>query len=134
DVCESGEICASGTCEISCPFGQVACSDKCVDPDTDRDFCGATTNCQGANAGEVCGGGEYCVDGGCDPTCPANYLVCDGKCVDPLSNDEFCGATDCSAPETSGVECLTSEQESCVVGECRAFLFEWSSAIQVNLA
>ncbi len=131
DACAQGEICSSGVCEISCPFGQISCGDKCVDPETDRNFCGATTNCEGANDGDVCGGGEYCVDGDCDPTCPLDYVVCGGKCVDPLGNDEFCGATDCSSVMTSGETCST--EESCVVGECRAFLFEWKAGEQVNL-
>ena len=132
DTCESGEICASGACELRCPSGQVICGGKCVDPDTDPNFCGATLDCEGANSGEACGGGEYCVDEQCEPTCPLDYLVCGDKCVDPLGSDEFCGATDCGNVMTAGETCST--EESCVVGECRAFVFEWSSGVQVNAA
>jgi hypothetical protein len=70
-VCADGEVCdGAGACELSCQAGLVACGGTCIDPDTDRAYCGATGDCAGANAGAVCEGSEVCDAGVCAPLAP----------------------------------------------------------------
>jgi hypothetical protein len=111
-VCAQGEVCAAGSCVLTCPAGQLACAGRCVDPSTDRSFCGATASCSGAAAGAICGGGQVCVAGGCQLSCPAGQLACGGKCVDPSSDRAYCGATTC----TNGAICPAGEV--CSGGGC----------------
>jgi hypothetical protein len=49
--------------------GFVVCDAVCIDPSTDRDFCGATHNCE--SVGERCAGGEVCAGGECRNWNPA---------------------------------------------------------------
>jgi hypothetical protein len=71
NVCEAGQVCNSGTCEGGgCPTGQIVCDGDCVNPDDDPDFCGATGDCTGGNAGAVCTDDESCVAGECLPLDP----------------------------------------------------------------
>jgi hypothetical protein len=49
--------------------GFVVCDAVCIDPSTDRDFCGATYNCE--SVGERCAGGEVCAGGECRNWNPA---------------------------------------------------------------
>ena len=58
----------------TCPYGMTDCGDKCVDPMTDREYCGVNEECIG---GTVCGNDEICVSGvcesystACDPPAP----------------------------------------------------------------
>ena len=46
-----------------CPYGMIDCGTKCVDPQTDEDFCGVDSACLG---GDVCGTTEKCLAGGCE--------------------------------------------------------------------
>ncbi|MEN9799660.1 MAG: hypothetical protein RL653_3357, partial [Pseudomonadota bacterium] len=61
----SGEVCTGGTCQASCLAGQVPCGGKCVDPATDRTFCGAQGDCAGPNDGVACSAWEFCSAGAC---------------------------------------------------------------------
>jgi Stigma-specific protein, Stig1 len=122
-ACDAGELCASGACVATCPVGQLPCDGTCINPATDRQYCGAT-DCNeaaqggagGGGDGEACSSEELCVDGTCQRTCAGDELVCGGRCVDPLSSSNFCGATDCSANETSGEACASGQ--ACQDGEC----------------
>ncbi|MBN1769695.1 MAG: PD40 domain-containing protein, partial [Deltaproteobacteria bacterium] len=118
-ACADGEVCVDGACATSCPGPQIECGGSCVDPDTDRAYCGASGDCTGAEAGAACADGEVCVDGACATSCPAGQLVCDEACVDPLVDRQFCGATgDCTGAE-AGAAC--AEGEICDgTGVCRA--------------
>ncbi len=49
-------VCQNGTCQATCLPTQVLCG-KCVDPATDRAFCGATGNCGVGGAGAC----RYCL-------------------------------------------------------------------------
>ena len=51
--CEAGQVCSNGTCVLTCASGTVDCG-TCVDPLTNPDYCGASGDCQGTNAGEDC--------------------------------------------------------------------------------
>jgi hypothetical protein len=112
-----GRVCVMGMCQ--CPTGFVNCGGTCVDPNTNRDFCGATGTCMGANAGRVCPVGQICIGGACGSTCGTGAVLCGGNCVDPQSNRAFCGArADCAGPN-AGRACTATEL--CIDGECRYF-------------
>ncbi len=131
ETCGGGELCVEGACVTSCSPSQVVCGDECVDPRKDRNFCGATTCEDGATSGEACASGEVCVAGSCTASCPSNQLECDGKCVDPLGDRNYCGASDCESAEGRGEAC--AGEESCVIGECRAFVPAWSLGERVDV-
>ncbi len=65
NVCGMGEACVDGICQLDCAEGELVCDGACVDPSTDVDFCGATADCQGANAGTACIDDEVCMAGMC---------------------------------------------------------------------
>ncbi len=112
-VCAAGKVCSSGACAVTCAAGEVNCGGSCVDPLTDRIHCGATATCSGAAAGTACGDGEVCSAGGCGLTCQAGLLDCNGKCVDPQTDPNYCGANSACA---GGSACGPSA--SCYAGLC----------------
>ncbi len=118
ETCEPGHVCIDGQCELSCPIGLVDCGGSCIDPDTNRLFCGATPGC-GAGAsseGSVCDPGFLCVAGACTLTCPTGLVQCGQGCIDPLSNPEFCGASGDCTGEAAGEKC--AQDFACVAGAC----------------
>lgn len=130
ETCATGEACSEGFCSTSCPSGQVVCGGACIDPETDRRYCGATDCSDESTNGEVCADSKVCSEGACENSCADGYIVCNDTCIDPLSNNQFCGATDCSQPTSSGTPCGT--EQSCQIGQCRTFLFDWSLGVQIN--
>lgn len=115
NVCAPGQACKSGTCTLNCPSDQLACDGKCVDPQTDPGYCGATT----CTNGSVCNAGQVCSSGVCASRCGIN-LYCGGSCVDPRSDPNYCGATNCSngATCTSGQLCINGVcEERCGPGK-----------------
>jgi hypothetical protein len=96
----------------------------------------------GAPQGVVCSPGEQCIDGACVPPiqpgqipgCLGSRILCDGRCVDPSSDADHCGACGdaCAAEEmcdagacvpvchgfTCGGRCIDimSDPENC--GDC----------------
>lgn len=48
----------------SCPTPLITCGARCVDPMTDPAYCGASSDCSGANAGTACGV-TWCSSGRC---------------------------------------------------------------------
>jgi len=65
------------------------------------------------------------VDGVCQDVgaCPTPFVVCDGDCIDPRSNADYCGASgDCSG-DSAGMECGGACLDSrCVYESCAAVL------------
>jgi hypothetical protein len=131
-----------GVC--GCPSGQVSCMVgavngvggvlTCIDPTSNSEYCGATlgSNCQGTNAGtdcstvvgSTCGGGGTpqvcgCANGGVEcavtpggggPTGNPNT----NTCIDPGTNNQFCGATTgCVVGTSAGQNCSTIIGSSC---------------------
>lgn len=100
--------------DVTCPSSQVACGAgadlKCVDPLTDREFCGANASCQSY---EACGAGEICDGGACKTSCPPGQYACGGKCIDPQTDHTYCGA---GATCTGGTNC--ADDEVCGSGHC----------------
>jgi hypothetical protein len=130
--CPSGEVCASGKCSVSCPGNEINCNGTCIDPASSNQYCGATVGCGTGgmgNAGQNCTTrGEVCTPGGCSVTCPGNEINCNGTCVDPTTNDDYCGATaGCGTGDagSAGVNCnIMGEvctpsgcQVNCPIGE-----------------
>ncbi len=86
-----------------------------MDPLTSNNHCGATTDCQGSNAGAVCGLGHKCDGAGlCALTCQQGLVECFGSCVDPASNPTFCGA----GPSCTGYTTCPGTH-ACVNGTCK---------------
>ena len=100
--------CVDGYCEsTACVDGQVLCDGKCVNPLTDVDYCGATGTLKSCvSEGVTCKPGEKCAGGICAASCLAGQVYCGGKCIDPLSDVTFCGATGTTdSCESNGVTC-----------------------------
>lgn len=115
-ACDAGEVCAFGACAVSCVVGQLVCDGRCIDPRSDRTYCGAQGDCSGSNAGTPCGTGEICEDRSCVLTCGSGQVNCDGRCIDPLTDRTYCGASSNCAGPNSGVACPAGE--ICSAGAC----------------
>jgi len=116
ESCAAGYVCSNGACGLTCAAGQVECGGQCVDPQTSNAYCGASSDCQGANAGESCAAGYVCSNGACGLTCAAGQVACGGQCVDPQTSNAYCGASgDCLAANAGQV---CSAGELCMGGSC----------------
>jgi len=124
-TCTNGTTCQDGACK--CPENEIFCSSLCVNPQKSLTYCGARGNCTGNNAGDECTAGQFCDEGVCvktPVTCQSDEVVCDGKCIDPASDPEYCGAAlngTCSSSASNsddyqGKTCGTGEK--CTNGQC----------------
>ena len=128
EKCDSGKVCSGGTCGTSCLSGQVLCGDKCIVPEKDNEYCGATGDCKDSNAGEKCASGEVCSGGTCGASCLNGQILCNGQCIDPDTDNRYCGANgNCSVqstetidnskdPNFAGSKC--KDGEVCSAGKC----------------
>jgi len=107
-ACEAGEVCNAGSCEAECSVGLVKCDGTCIDPLTERRFCGATASC--ASAGEMCTQDQLCEDGSCGALCDPGLIGCGQRCIDPNTDDEFCGASDDCYGDSDGTRCAQNER------------------------
>lgn len=82
------------------------CGNSCVLLKSDNDNCGA--------CGNKCEGGTTCISGQC--VCTGRQAFCDGQCIDPLTNNAFCGAKGLCVGDDSGEKC--SRSETCENGRC----------------
>lgn len=113
-ACAAGQVCNQGACAEDCPEGRLDCDGGCVNPRTSSARCGATDDCLGPNAGQVCNDDEVCAAGVCQ--CAEETIVCGDLCVDPRTNGEFCGASgDCEGPQR-GANC--PGEQPCINGAC----------------
>lgn len=108
--------CSGDSTSTSCPAGQVTCGGKCVDPTTDRAYCGASGDCAGASAGSACAAGQVCSAGACALSCQPGLVNCNGKCVDPARDPDFCGASGACTGADAGVACGSGRV--CANGAC----------------
>ncbi|MDP3277992.1 MAG: hypothetical protein Q8Q09_22595 [Deltaproteobacteria bacterium] len=118
-VCTMGQVCSMGACTLSCSGSSIACSGSCIDPNTNRMFCGATTTCTGPTAGVACAAGEVCLSGRCTRGgCATGTVLCGSSCVDPLNDRRNCGARGDCAGTNAGQVCATGSV--CLGGACIA--------------
>ena len=121
-ACAPGNVCANGTCQVSCPGGQINCGGVCTDPLTSRGFCGATGACGagGGSAGTACAAGSVCANGTCQVSCPGLQINCGGVCVDPLTSRSNCGATGaCGAGGNGTPGAVCGGGNVCAGGSCQ---------------
>ncbi|MDH5671786.1 MAG: MopE-related protein [Myxococcales bacterium] len=117
--CPYGQICNSETsqCELRCGGTLVYCDGECIDANTSKRFCGASADCQGSSAGSACADDEVCSRGVCKTGgCDDGWVDCQGGCIDPRTNADFCGASDDCAGENGGSKCAAGT--TCVAGTC----------------
>lgn len=67
NACDPGEICADGSCVVSCMAGLELCGGACTNTDYDRNHCGA--------CGEACSDRQACVEGRCRLLAPAGFIL-----------------------------------------------------------
>lgn len=96
-TCQAGQAC----CPINTSEGTV---EACVLLAQDPRNCGV--------CGTACGAGQACQGGSCVVFCPIGQIACGLKCVDPLNDPQYCGATTC----TNGTVCGAGEV--CSNGSC----------------
>lgn len=113
-----------GGCGTVCPAGQQCSAGQCTCPAATPDACAtggglafctnaATDSLNCGSCGHACGAGEVCVSGACVTSCPSGEYACAGKCIDPMSDQNYCGArSDC----TGGAAC--GPGESCYQAKC----------------
>lgn len=116
-ICQGATpVCSSGRCVSACVGGQIVCDGRCVDPQTDMNYCGATGNCKDENAGERCTDGRICSGAVCTTSCQAGLFLCDNKCVDGTTNPYYCGVTSDCTESNKGTKC--EDTQVCVGGKC----------------
>jgi hypothetical protein len=143
-TCPNGQVCTGGndagvasTCQTSCLANEAFCGGVCIDPLTDSLNCGATAGgtCSSDGGAGVDGGnyegvncqatiaGSSCSNGAC--VCPAGFVNCNNVCIDPNTNNSYCGATGTCSQSTSdtaanfsGVNCSSIQGSSCSAGLC----------------
>ena len=116
-VCEGATpLCSNGRCANACVGGQIVCDGRCVDPQTDMNFCGATGNCKDENVGEKCTDGHFCSGALCATSCQEGLFLCDDKCVDGTTNPYYCGVTSDCTETSNGTKC--EDTQVCVSGKC----------------
>ena len=116
-TCPSGQVCSIGKCQVSCQVGLLDCGGTCSNPLTDPNHCGATADCNGANAGAVCAPGQVCSGGTCQLSCQQGLVDCNGVCVDPSTSNQFCGASGACTGPTAGQTCAPGQL--CSNGSCQ---------------
>lgn len=128
-ACADGLSCVDGECKLLCTAGQVICVEhsssnvtgkedegveKCVDVKKDDDHCGVCNH--------PCDPGLNCIEGKCELECLEGQIKCPGgdnvpekdkRCINPLSDNKYCGAT---AGCTGATECVGGQ--TCL-GACR---------------
>ncbi len=118
--CPTGNVCAAGKCGLSCGVGLTQCGGAdggiggapfCADTQNDGRNCG--------QCGKTCDVGNVCASGTCQLSCPAGEIICNGSCVDPLRDNQYCGATaGCGVADagTAGTGCAAGNV--CSAGSC----------------
>jgi len=105
-------VCVTGVCQPACtlPGGGgivfqghssvgFACGGACIDPQIDRNNCGA--------CGQVCGPTEACSNGKCvAPSCDSASTVCNGACVNLALDRNNCGQCGNACPGGALAVCI----------------------------
>ncbi len=114
-ICSDGETCLDGECVKAC-VSDVWCtslddtgegSKRCVDPQKDMEFCGASGNCDEEHRGEQCNedAGELCVNGHCELL----FCMTEGESLCEVPDDE---------DDTSEYQCVDLQTDINHCGYC----------------
>ena len=100
---------------------QVMCDNTCIDPMSNKSFCGADTTCKSYH---VCDANQICLKGKCEniteipsgETCTnADEIKCGTTCINPKTSDDYCGADqNCQNYDICGVN------QKCIDGTCQS--------------
>ncbi len=118
--CQPNESCVNSECVRtgSCDNG-IWCDGRCIIPENDKQYCGASGNCNNSNASSQDYVGQNCTELlGENSECRARQCVCengfaviDGKCGRPGSN-ESCGK------DSNGTDIICGEHSTCIDKAC----------------
>ena len=120
--CQYG-ACVEDSSSTQCKAGEVLCNGTtCVNPNTNVNFCGASGNCQGANAGTNCRAlGMACQNGACvegsSAQCTSSQVLCNGTCINPSTSASYCGASGNCQGSHAGQKCASGQ--TCQSGTCK---------------
>ena len=111
----------------SCSDIELICIPGYVDIDEDvSNGCEVNLNIDNDNCGSigtVCESGHVCINGECLASCLEGQVYCGGKCVDPLTDIAYCGATGTTnSCNDVGTKCATGMV--CTNGTCSASCLE----------
>ncbi|MBR4985350.1 MAG: hypothetical protein IKY83_06405 [Proteobacteria bacterium] len=92
--CGSNAYCTKSEC--ACDDGYIMCNGSCISPSNNA-YCGASLQ------NDVCNKGVDCTtearkscqkqaNGSYQCACDSGYVECDGKCIDPTTSSQYCGA------------------------------------------
>ncbi|MCL2726729.1 MAG: IPT/TIG domain-containing protein, partial [Polyangiaceae bacterium] len=112
NACLQGEVCSSGSCGISCLPGMLDCNGGCIDPMTSNASCGASADCQGANAGTACISGQFCSNGMCGLSCPVNSIPCG------TGSSAYCAYTQVDRVNCGACGTICNPGEVCQASAC----------------
>ena len=110
NVCKCGEVDCAGNNNACCMAEDG--SGGCFDLQSDKGNCG--------ECGHACVDVQTCESGVC--VCPQNRVLCDGKCIDPLTDVKYCGArgacsqSDIASGDYNGNVC--NSDQFCIDGRC----------------
>lgn len=105
-ACSSFQKCDGNTCIGGCPEGMHEESGLCK-----------TDNNQNCGANHIqCQANQICAQGECIKSEQCKNVICNGSCIDPMTNPEYCGANDACSKD-SYTACQSGQ--TCVKGKCQ---------------
>ncbi len=125
----AGATCTAAHCTVtSCAFGYADCdafaANGCeIATQSDPLNCGT--------CGNACGVSQVCSAGTCALGCAPGLVVCDGRCVNPLNDVSYCGASGTCMGAQRGAVCRPGE--ACASGSCFAsFISPGIDAVSIS--
>ena len=144
-TCSAGQICNGTSCATSCLGTQVLCDGKCIDPQADNAFCGASLggSCNSTSSSNANYQGVNCNFGTTGQSCLGGTCRCPDNSTPNLSNDlSHCGrcGNNCTALagwSTGSCSSGSCSASGCTAGFCRSgstcvFGFENNSACGIG--
>ena len=113
-ACPAGGCPTGGYCSVDtdflckCPLYQTSCGAACISLLNDPANCGS--------CGHVCTGGTACIGGECHDNCTPPLVKCGNRCIDPRTDDQFCGASGACTGSNDGTDCTAAQV--CLNGQC----------------
>src|SRR5512136_3175970 len=98
-------LAACGGGPSPCP---TLCAGVCTNLDNDQKNCG--------KCGLACEPDQTCSGGLCVQACPSDMVACEGKCIDPFTDPNHCGASGNCIGVYTGIKCDAGK--SCVSKLC----------------